>query len=180
MNEPDHDIQRLWHEQPREEQPMAIEEIRSRAKWNERKVRRWNIFTAVVIVLVIAVESWQVWRETFLPERVGDLLSMAALIYVAYQFRGYAAQSMPGGLGLTSSVDFYRQQLAHQRDLADHPWRYLVLFIPGVSLSLLGRSFDRPVEQTAMVVAFGVALFLTVAWVNRRTARRLQHEIDQL
>ena len=31
-----------------------------------------------------------------------------------------------------------------------------------------------------MVAAFGVALFLAVAWVNRRTARRLQREIDEL
>jgi hypothetical protein len=180
MTEPLHDIQRIWHEQPREEHPMAIEEIRSRAKRFEQKTRRWNIVTAVVIVLVMAVESWQVWRETVLPERAGDLLTMAALLYTAYRFRGYAAQAMPAGLGLTGSVEFYRQQLARQRDLAGHPWRYLVLFIPGVSLSLLGRSLDRPVAQTAMVAAFGVALFLTVAWINRRTAQRLQREIDQL
>ena len=87
---------------------------------------------------------------------------------------------MPAGLGLTSSVDFYRQQLARQRDLAASPWEFLAPFVPGVGLSLFGRSLDRPPAQTAPIVAFGVALFLAVAWVNRRTARKLQREIDEL
>jgi hypothetical protein len=181
MNEPAQDIQRLWHDQPREEHAMSIDDIRSKAERFDRKVRRWNIATGVLFALVIVVEAWQVWRNPELPERVGDLLTIAAIIYSAYLFRGYAtSQSMPSGLGLTSSVDFYRKRLALQRDLASQPWRYLVLFIPGVGLSLFGDALDRPAAQTAAIAAFGVALFLTVAWVNRRTARRLQREIDEL
>jgi hypothetical protein len=106
---------------------------------------------------------------------------MAALLYVAFGFwKQASAQFMPAGLGRTSCVDFYKKQLAHQRDLGSHPWRYLVLFVPGVGLSLLGHSLDRPPAQTVAIVAVGVALFLTVAWLNRRTARRLQREIDEL
>ena len=87
---------------------------------------------------------------------------------------------MPAGLALTTSVDFYRHQLTRERDLANHPWRYLAVFVPGVGLSLLGRSLDRPPAQTAAIAAFGIALFFAVAWVNRRTARKLQSEIDLL
>ena len=181
MTDPHRDIQRLWREQPREEDTMSLEDIRSKAKSFDVKIRRWNIVTAIVFLIAIVVEGAQVWLGHELPERVGDLLTIFALIYVAYQFRPHATpQAMPAGLGLTASVDFYRQQLVRQRDLADHPWRYLVLFIPGVALSLLGDSLDKPVQQTALVVALGVALFLGVAWVNRRTARRLQREIDEL
>ena len=87
---------------------------------------------------------------------------------------------MPAGLGLTASVDFYRTQLARQRDLANQPWRYFAVFIPGVGLSLLGGALDQSAAQTAAFAAFGVALFVTIAWVARRGARRLQDEIDEL
>lgn len=181
MSEPEQDIQRLWRGQPREEQVMSIDEIRSRAERFEKKVRRWGLQGGILFASIIVVESWQVWRETELPERVGDLLTMAALVYVAYLYRPYmATQTMPSGLGLTSSVDFYRTQLARRRDLASHPWRYLVLFVPGVGLSLFGDALTRPVFQTAAIAAFGVALFLWAAWVNGRTARKLQREIDEL
>ena len=179
MSEPD--IQGLWKGQPREEQVMSIEEIRSRAERFEQRVRRWGVSTGFLFVLILVVESWQVWRTPELPERVGDLLTMAALVYSAYLFRPYmATQAMPSGLGLTSSVDFYRTQLARQRDLASHPWRYLVLVVPGVGLSLFGDALTRPVFQTAAIAAFGVVLFLWAAWVNGRTARKLQREIDEL
>jgi hypothetical protein len=181
MNEPEQDIQRLWHDQPREEHVMPIDEIRSRAERFNQKVRRWGVSGGVLFVLIIVVEGWQVWRETELPERVGDLLTVAALIYWAYLARPYmTTQAMPSGLGLTSSVDFYRTQLARQRDLASHPWRWLVLFVPGVGLSLFGDALSQPVAQTAAIAAFGVALFLWAAWVNGRTARKLQREIDEL
>jgi hypothetical protein len=160
---------------------MSIDVIRAKAEQCERHVRRWKFVGAVALVLIVVAEAWQVWSHPELLERVGDGLTTAALIYVLYRFRPYAAtQAMPASLGLTSSVDFYRTQLARQRDLASHPWRYLVLFIPGVSLSLFGDALNRPPAQTAAIALFGVALFLTVAWVHHRTARRLQHEIDDL
>jgi hypothetical protein len=181
MNEPEPDIRRLWHDQPREEHAMSTDTVRSKAVQFEKKVRRWNRATAVLFVLVIFVEAWQVWREPTLLERTGDLLTVAAFIYVMFRFRGrMSTKAMPAGLGLTSSVDFYRQQLARQRDVAATPREFLAPFVPGVGLSLLGRSLDRPPAQTAAVAAFGVALFLAVAWINRRTARKLQREIDEL
>jgi hypothetical protein len=181
MNEREQDIQRIWHGQPREEPVMSIDEVRSRAERFEQRVRRWGVAGGFLFALILVVESWQVWRSPELPERVGDLLTMAAFLYWAYLARPYmTTQAMPSGLGLTSSVDFYRTRLARQRDLASHPWRYLVLFVPGVGLSLFGDALTRPVLQTAAIAAFGVALFLWAAWVNGRTARKLQREIDEL
>lgn len=181
MNEPARDIQAMWQDQPREERAMSIDEVRSKAARFERKVRRANIFTGALFVLLIAVEAWQVWREPALLERVGDLLTIAAFVYVIRWFRRRVrVQSMPAGLGFTSSVEFYRVQLARHRDLAANPWRYLALFVPGVALGLLGRTLERTAGQTALIAAFGVLLFLTVAWVHKRSARRLQQEIDEI
>ena len=160
---------------------MNIDDIRAKAGRFEQKTRRWYVFTGMVFLAAIMLEVWQVWREPDVVERVGDGLTIAAFVYAAFWFRSRARiASMPAGLALTTSVDFYRHQLAHERDLANHPWRYLAVFLPGVGLSLLGRSLDRPPAQTAAIAAFGIALFFAVAWVNRRTARKLQSEIDLL
>jgi hypothetical protein len=181
MNDAEPDIHRLWHDQPREKQPTSVDEIRSKAERFARRTHRWNVTTAVLFGALILLEGWQVWRESRLLERVGDSLTIAALIAVVYQFRArWTARSIPAGLALTSSVDFYRDELARQRDLARSPWRYLVLFIPGVALSLLGDVLERSVPQTIAIAGFGVALFLGVAWLNTRTARRLQRDIDEL
>lgn len=181
MHEPEPDIHRLWHDQPREEHAMNIGEIRVRADQFERRVRRWNVSTGFLFLAIIVVEGWQVWREPELVERVGDALTIAAFVYCAFWFRSRATiEAMPAGLALTTSLDFYRSQLASQRDVSSHPWRWLAVFVPGVGLSLLGRSLDRPPALTAAIAAFGVALFLAIAWVHRRTARKLQSEIDLL
>lgn len=83
-------------------------------------------------------------------------------------------------LGLTASVDFYRAQLARQHELARRPWRYLMAFVPGIALSVFGGAVDRPLGQQVVVAALGIAVFVGVAWVNTRTARKLQKEIDTL
>jgi len=160
---------------------MSIDDIRSKAQRFERELRRKTIATAALVAVLIVVEAWQVWRSPELLERVGDLLTIAAFVYVGYRFRGYAtAPLMPAGLGLTASIEFYRTQLARQRDLANRPWRYFAVFIPGVGLSLLGGALDQSAARTAALAAAGVALFVTTAWWTRRGARRLQDEIDEL
>ena len=180
MNEPEPDIRRLWHDQAREEHTMSTDVIRSKAQQFEQKVRRWNWAIAVLFVLVLLLEAWQVGRQRDVMERTGDLLTSVGFIYLMFRFRSrMSLDSAPVGLGLTTSVDFYRRQLS-QPDLAATPWEYLAPIVPGVGLSLLGGSLDLPPAQAAALAAFGVALFLAVLWINRRTARKLQREVDEL
>jgi hypothetical protein len=160
---------------------MSVEDIRTKAERLEQRVRSINAATAVLFAALILVEAFQIWRSRELLERVGDLLTIVAFGYVAFRFRGHVSvQSMPAGLGRTSSVVFYREQLARRRDLSAYPWRFLLPFVPGVGLSLLGGALDGPSAQTAGVATFGAALFLTIAWWERRRALRIQEEIDEL
>jgi hypothetical protein len=180
MSEPDETIRRLWHAQPREENAMPLDEIRARAARFEQKVRRWNGVTAAIIVVAVAVEFWQVSWEPEVVERVGDLLTVAAFVYVALRFRRDSAPTGAATPAVTDSVDFYREQLGRQRDLSNQSWAYVAPFIPGVSLSLFASAFERSAVDNAIVAAVGVALFVGIAWFNNWTARRLQHEIDEL
>ena len=122
---------------------MSVEDIRSKAERLEQRVRSVNIATAALVAVVILVETFQIWRSRELVERVGDMLTITAFVYVAFRFRGHmSVQSMPAGLGRTGSAVFYREQLARRRDLSSHPWRFLLPFVPGVALSLLGGALD--------------------------------------
>ena len=177
----DTEILRLWQQEGREEQMMPLDDIRTKAERLDTKSRRWRVLTAGLFILVLLVEAWQVWRGEEMLERAGDLLTVAAFLYIAYRFRRQRLAARPVALGRTTCVDFYRAELVRQRDLSKDSWGYLLPFVPGVALALFGGGLeDRPTSQNLALVASGVALFLGVAWGNARAARKLQHEIDAL
>jgi len=176
----DTEILRLWEQLSREEQIMPLDDIRTKAERLDTKTRRWRGATAVLVILLVIVEAWQVWRGEEMLERAGDLLTIAAFVYIAYRYCKHLA-APPVALGRTNSVDFYRAELARQRDLSKDSWGYLLPFVPGVTLALFGRGLgERPLVQTVGIIVFGIALFLGAAWWNAYTARRFQHEIDAL
>ena len=171
----------VWQQQDEEEPPMAIDQVRAKAERLDRKRRRWATWTALLFILIVIAEAWQVWIQEALLERAGDSLTIAALLYVVYRFRRQRAEAPPVTLGTTNCVAFYRAELARQRDLSKDSWGYLLPFVPGVALALFGRGLEeRSFSQTIAIITFGIALFLGAAWWNTYTARRLQHEIDAL
>jgi hypothetical protein len=180
MTDSEPDFQRLWRDQPRE-RPLSVDEIRARAQRFDDQVRRWRVTGVVLFAVIVVVELVQISFERNLLERVGDLLTVAAFVYVAAQFRRYmapdAAATRPA---TTGSADFYRDQLARHRDMASRPWVFLVPFIPGVGLSLFSRALSRSPEVNVAIALFAVALFAGVAWVHHRTARQLTRELDDL
>ena len=160
---------------------MPLSDIRMKALHLDNGTRRWNAVGAASIVLLVVVETWQVWINEELLERVGDALTIAALLYTAYRYRRHHRAAPPAALGSTSGVEFYRAELVRQRDLAGDSWGFLLPFVPGVALSLLGGPVqDRPASQVFAIAAFGVALFVGIAWLNAFTARKRQMEIDAL
>jgi hypothetical protein len=171
----------IWQQQEREEEMMPLDEIRARAERLDAKTRRWRGVTAALFILLVIVEALQVWREEALLERAGDSLTIAALVYVAYRFRRQRLAAPPVALGRANSIEFYRAELARQRDLSKDSLGYLLPFVPGVTLALFGRGLgERSPGQTIAVIVFGIALFLAAAAWNAYTARKLQSEIDAL
>lgn len=157
---------------------MSVGAIRARAQAFDARNRLTGGLTGLLLVAIVGIELWQIWVHPDILERVGDALTVAAILVSAYQLRHYYAP-MPAALGETASVDFYRMQLSRQHEMASRPWRFLVLFVPGITLSIIGP-IDRPVGQLLAAAAVMVAVFVGVAWVNARTARQIRAEIDRL
>ena len=151
---------------------MPLDDIRTKAERLDAKTRRWRVVTAVFFILLLIKGAVEVWIQDGMLERAGDLLTMAALVYVAYRYRKQRLAAPPVALGRTNCVDFYRAELVRQRDLSKDSWGYLLPFVPGMALALFGGGFEnRPTSQLIAIVVFGVALFLGSAWWNAYTAR---------
>lgn len=176
----DADVWTLWQEHSAEEPPLPRDDIRAQAERLETRTRRWRAVTVAVFILLLSKGAFEVWMQTETLERAGDLLLMAALVYVAFRYRKLRL-APPVALGRTSCHEFYRAELVRQRDLSKDSWGFLLPFVPGVGLALLGSGIEnRPASQQIVLVALGVALFLGIAWWNAHAARTLQDEIDAL
>lgn len=176
------DIREVWRDQPGEPHRPSLDAVRARARLFERKTRRWrNVASALLAVVLVANIIEVVWPGQDMIERSGDLLIIAALVYIWYEFHKHTRIS-PERLGQTECVAFYRSQLVHQRNLAAQSKRFLLPFVPGITVAVLGGVLDdaAPLSRRIAVVVLGVALFLGIAWLNAHTARRLQREIEAL
>jgi hypothetical protein len=175
----DADVWTLWQQQSGEEFGMPLNELRTKAERLNTKTRRWRLVTSLLLVVLLIVEAWQVWIGEEILERAGDLLTIVAFLYIAYRFRKHRLAAPPVALGRASCVEFYRAELGRQRDLSKDSWGYLLPFVPGVALGLFGSGVaDLSTTQIIGLIAFGVALFLGIAWWNAHIARKLQNEID--
>lgn len=181
-NDREREIGQMWRRQPQEGPKMSQEEIRTKAREFDRRVKRWKVVGGITFALLLAKNVWEVWVDTDLIERVSDLLLALALLYVAFWFRGHVrAETTPATLGLTNCVEHYRSRLARQRDLSRDSWKWVLPFVPGIGLNVLGGMLEtRSMSQMVTLVVLSVALFAGVLWVNARTARQLEREIAAL
>ena len=181
-NEHEPDIGQLWRQQSQSPQPMPLDEVRVRAMAFDRRVRRWRTTGSVLFALLIAKNAWEVWIAPDALERAGDLLLLAALLYVVYGFRAHArAETSPATLGRATCVEHYRSRLVRQRDLSRDSWKWLLPFVPGVGVSVFGSILEsRSAAQIAAVLVVAVATFGIVLWMNTRTARQIERELAPL
>ena len=177
----DSEVLTLWQHQAREERIIPLDDVRAKADRLDAGTRRWRVVSTVLLILLLIKGAFEVWIQTETLERAGDLLIMAALVYVAYRYRQWRQAAPPVALGRANCVEFYRAELVRQRALSKDSWGYVLPFVPGMALSVFGGGLeDRPTSQLIAMIVLGVVLFLGVAWWNAHTARKLHNEIDAL
>jgi hypothetical protein len=181
VNEPDTRARRIWQAQGDAEAMMAVDELREKAARLDAKRRREKVAGRVAVGLLVALSAWELWTTPDWIEFAADLLVIAAFIYIGWRYYRYHLSAGPAALGRSTGVEHYRAELRRQRDLAADSWGYLLPFVPGVALNIVGGALaGRSRGQGAFVVGLAVALFLGAAAINARTARRHQRELDAL
>ena len=181
VSEPDARARRIWQAQGHAEGLMEIDEIREKAARLDAKLRRERVAGRVAAGLLAAVSAWELWTTPDWVEFAADLLVVAAFVYIGWCYYQRHLSSGPVALGRRTGAEHYRAELIRQRDLAADSLSYLLPFVPGVALNIVGGSLDgKSRGQIAVVVALAVLLFLGAAAINARTARRHQRELDAL
>ena len=187
---PANDIKRLWRNQKTESTAVTLENVHERAAKFQKSVRNRNLREYIVMPLLVLVFGWYMWVFPGWMMKTGSALSIAAVLFVAWQlYRRGTAQRVPEapGMGL---VEFHRRQLVRQRDLLKSAllW-YIAPFIPGTVLITLGRwlQFHAPWRSLAwdheviILAAVIIALGFGIIWLlNVLAATKLQRKIDEL
>ena len=180
---PDEDVAILWKVQS-VDRPIMLSDIRSKAMRFERRVRWRNLLEYGAAVVVLVAFSRLVWIGSHPLIRTGAVLVVLATLYVVYRIHSDASvTAMPESLGLATCNEFHRGQLVRQRDLLRGVWRwYLLPFVPGFLVLLIGRAAADPSRASRVAISAIISLlvFLGIGWLNQRAARKLDREIDGL
>jgi hypothetical protein len=176
------DVGQMWRRQPHAGHTMSLDEIRTKARELDARVKQWNLVGGLMCALLLVKNAWEIWVDTDLLERAGDSLMFVALVYVIYQFGRWAhAETAPATLGRASCAEYYRARLMRERNLSREGWKFILPFVPGVALIVFGRAVQgRPPGQVAFLIAFALLLFAGVLWVIARRTRRLEQELAAL
>lgn len=184
VDDDDHnDVQRLWRDQPAEEVQMSAQEVRGLAEKFERTITQRNrreYAAAAFVVVWFSVWAW--FAETVLVALGCWLVVLAALWVVFHLHRRGAARRPAGEQDVMSGLEFTRSELVRQRDLLRSVWWwYLLPFVPGMLLILVGYSLEGS-ELWALLPSGIVAAvtFVGIGLLNQRVARKLQRRIDAL
>jgi len=189
------DMTSVWRNQPRESVEISLDDIRRKAQKFQRRILWRNLREYAAAAIVIASFGYIFWGASPVPLiRAGCGLLIVGTLFAMYALhRKGSARSVPAEMVFRTCIEFHREELRRQRDLARSVWTwYLLPFVPGLAVFLLGdflRTMQMPnapahrgvIEMVFALVAVGCALvFVGVAKLNQWGARKIQREIDAL
>jgi hypothetical protein len=182
------DMKEIWQTQPAGTAALSPEAIRRKARGFRGTVLRRNLREYAVTLLLVVFFGWFTWKSPDPRMRVGNALSVAGLVYMAWQLhRRASAKAAPADWAALSCREFHRSQLARQRDALRGVWRwYLGPLVPGLGVIAVAggmAGFERSTVAGLLVVLFTIPAAALLWWVGRlnlRAAGKLQEQIDAL
>jgi hypothetical protein len=175
------DIRHVWQNQPLENKPMPIDEIRRKARQFEKRISRRNLREYVGGALWIAMFTFDIFKFPSPVVRAGCVLLIAGMVCIMVQIYKRAAPGrLPADLALTDSLGFHRRELVRQRDLLRSVWWwYIGPIVPGLVVFTVGLLPHR-VGAMVFYPSFFLAVLGLIVWVNQRAAARLERKIAEL
>ncbi len=176
--------QQLWQQQPVEGTRMSLDEIRRRAVKFEKRIFWMNAREYVAGGIGMALMAYFTIRAHDSLSRVAFGLLIAgtayALIHMYVKGRPGTASEQVGA----QCANFFLEQLERTRKLVDNLWWYLGPLVPGLLLLTVASARLRPQPKALLSLALGdlllAAAFVFIIRLNKRAARCLQRQIDEL
>ncbi len=180
------ELQNLWQSQSTEGFQMSTEEIRRRIQALNKSIRARNYagFASCAVVM-IACLNWLTFVPT-LTERIGALMTIGGVAFMFLQIyrNNIETRVRRATVGATASMDFYRSELAHQRDFhrGTQLWSRILLFVPGPLVFMIGVAVARPDLRTILLIDIAIFIFVVIQGAprNLKRANRYQQQLDEL
>lgn len=183
-NTPTTPIQELWQQQPVEGTRMSIDEIRGRATKFEKRISRRNLREYVAAAIAFVILGYSLVHAHDSLGRWSLVLLIAGLGFamVHLHLKG-SSRGISSAMG-AQCAEFFLVELERQRDLVSNLWWYLGPLVPGLLLGAIAAAVAHPQPKALLGQAIGhafiIGAFVFVIWLNRRAARCLQRQIDEL
>ena len=164
---------------------ISIEELRAKAARFQRGIQWRNVREQVACgVVIIAFAAMAIRIPPTIP-RISFGLIIAGALYIAWHLQVWGtARPLPSDMGRETCIDFHRRELERQRDLLRNVWKwYLGPLTPGLALFAIWCIVIAPPNRRwfpESYAAFCAAFFWGIGWLNRRAARALDRQIDDL
>ena len=181
MSDDDDKLHAVWQQQETDPMKLSVKDLERQAHSFARSIRWRNVREYAAAAVVVVFFSWQAVRATTLLERWGSCLVVLAAVFVSgYLRRRGGAAELDSLVETRAVLASHRRELERQRDLLRSVGRwYLLPFVPGFAMILIGRAAEHPVAALAGSVV-GAAVFVVGWWLNRAAARELQRDIEAL
>lgn len=181
------DPKHAWQTSADPDSAPMLADVRATADKFYRKVRLRNLVEYVSCVIVAAAFSRNILVLPHILQKIGSGCCVAATFYVAWHLHRRGSAIVPKETVEMPLYVFARTQLVRQRDLLRNIfWWYILPFIPGLTLVLIGNGQDPllsrhvPIWQRWVALGSLVLTFGGIWWINQVAARKLQRRIDEI
>jgi hypothetical protein len=177
--------QALWQGQELENPTMTLQAIRMLVRNDREHVRNGLLFGLVLVVVeVLAFGRFALTAKNDVI-RAGEVIVMLGLAWMAWRmWRRQFGQRLPDASASTQTlIAFHRAQLVRRR--IGFGWMAVTAapVFMGIAVSFYGGWLLNPaplLPHLAPLLALSAAWFVAAWFIQRRQARRLQGQIDDL
>ena len=177
-------MQQLWQQQTVEGTRISLDEIRRRASKFEKRMFVVNAreYVAAAVAMTFFAYFLSHTHDTLM--RTGFGLLIAGLAYAMFHlYRKGRPGTASEQIG-TQCADFFLEELERTRKLVSNVWWYLGPLVPGLLVLMVGsaRLHSQPMALLRLTITnlLIAASFVFVVRLNKRAARCLQKQIDEL
>ncbi|HXM60044.1 MAG TPA: hypothetical protein VN950_04250 [Terriglobales bacterium] len=147
-----------------------------------KTVRRRTISGLVITLTEAVFFGYFFFGVSTAMLRIGSALTVAAMLYMAYQL--YARRAAQPPLDTASATFAYRVELERQREFHCGSWFWsrFIAFLPGPILFCVGAIIAQPesARAYATILAGFVVLSIWAVQLNLSQARKYQRRLDEL
>lgn len=184
----------VWQSQSLEAPRISLEFVRFQAEKLNADFRRQSYLGyAIAIIAAVLVALTMFWQPVVPPSesatlisRLGNLLFLAATVYLIFQIRRRGKMlSFRSNGQVAESLDAYRSELLRRRDYYLESWRWSVWpIIPSLVVFFIGWMIidQRPNKllRYGLLAGFFIVGVLFARWQGKREGRKYQRELDEL